>query len=333
MVESFVPPADLLAFIREHDKFIIAGHEEPDADCIGSELAVASLLRRLGKTALLRSSGPFRKAEVVPYEDLFLDKTSGSDRAGAAAIIVDCSEPKRAGKVGRALRGLPLAIIDHHEVARNDERAEAACSYIRPDAPSATVLVFSLFKALSLEIDKDEAALMLLGLCADTGFFRHVDGNGETVFSLAAEFAAAGASPKEAFYQINGGKTLASRLLMGVVLNRTESYFDGKLLVSSEELAETEKYGVKNRDSDALYQLLMSIGGVEAVAVMRQSASEQCAIGLRSRNSIDVAKIAAVFGGGGHKNAAGASVDGRIAELKRRIVEEFGKAMNGLPPN
>jgi phosphoesterase RecJ-like protein len=324
MGRSFVPPAGLLAFIRDHDKFIVAGHEEPDADCIGSQLAVASMLGRLGKKALVRSAGPFRKTEVLPYEKLFLGRVSKADREGAAVIIVDCSSPERTGKIGKALAGLPLAVIDHHAVGKN---GSGECGYIEPDAPSATALVLSVFEALPLEITKDEAKLLFLGLCTDTGFFRHVDADGEAVFGVAATLAAAGANPKETFDMINGGKALASRRLLGLVLGRTESFFDGKLLFSWEEFDETEKYGVKNRDSDTLYQLLMSIGGVEAAAIIRQSLPEQCAIGLRSRDAIDVSRIAAVFGGGGHKNAAGAYVKGRIADLKPRVIGEFEKVL------
>jgi phosphoesterase RecJ-like protein len=92
-------------------------------------------------------------------------------------------------------------------------------------------------------------------------------------------------------------------------------------------LAETEKYGVASRDSDMLYQLLMSVDGVEAAAVVRQSSADQCAIGMRSRDSVDVAKIASVFGGGGHKNAAGACVNGSIADIKQPLLNEFEKIL------
>ncbi|MDR2796209.1 MAG: bifunctional oligoribonuclease/PAP phosphatase NrnA [Spirochaetaceae bacterium] len=327
MGKTFCPPAALLEFIERQGKFIIAGHDEPDADCIGSQLALASLLKRLGKDTLLRSAGPFRKPEVQPYKELFLDKVTETDRSGAALIIVDCQGPHRTGSIYQALAGLPLAIIDHHKHSEDAGSESAACAYIEAQAASATILVFSLFKAFGVELSADEARLLFLGLCTDSGFFRHIDRNGEETFRVAAELIGAGASPKETFAEINGGKTLASRLLLGTVLERTESYFDGKLLLTTEELAETEKYGIENRDSDTLYQLLMSVDGVEAAAVIRQHTDRECAMGLRSRNSVDVAKIAAVYGGGGHKNAAGAYVKGRIVELKSSVIGEFEKIL------
>jgi phosphoesterase RecJ-like protein len=326
MPESFIPPLELLDFIKKYNKFIIMGHEEPDADCIGSQLALSSMLLRLGKKPLLRSSGPFRKTEVLPYKDLFSAKINEDDRTNAAVIIVDCPAPSRTGALCGAIKGLPLAIIDHHAPASTENRLSAAdCAYIAAAAASSTVLVFSLFKALNLDISKDEACFLFLGLCTDTGFFRHIDSGGEEIFQIAASLVKLGANPKETFSKIHGGKTLNSRLLLGRVISHTESYFNGKLLVTTEELRETQKYGVENRDSDALYQILMSVEGVEAVAVIRQSSSAECAIGLRSLNSVDVSKIAAVFGGGGHKNAAGAYLKGSIAMLKQPLLDEFEK--------
>ncbi|MDR1363356.1 MAG: DHH family phosphoesterase [Spirochaetaceae bacterium] len=323
MRETFTPPAVFLDFIKKHDKFIIAGHEEPDADCIGSQLALASLLRRLGKTALLKSAGPFRKNEVLPYKNLFSAEISGEDAMDAAVIIVDCPAPSRTGSLCGALEKLPLGVLDHH--ATGASSAGAVCSYIRAQAPSSTLLVFSLFKALSIKLTEEEANLLFLGLCTDTGFFRHIDNGGGETFRVVAELADAGASPKKTFAKMSGGKTLNSRLLLGSVLCHTESYFDGKLLLTSEELAETERYGTENRDSDTLYQLLMQIEGTEAVVTLRQSSPSQCAIGMRSRDSVDVSKAAAAFGGGGHKNAAGAYLEGSIASLKQAVLNEFKK--------
>ncbi|MDR2344170.1 MAG: bifunctional oligoribonuclease/PAP phosphatase NrnA [Spirochaetaceae bacterium] len=327
MGKIFVPPACLLEFVERQGKFIIAGHDEPDADCVCSQLALASILKRLGKDTLLCSAGPFRKPEVRPYEKLFLDKVSGDDRADAAVIIVDCQGPQRTGSVCEALKDLPLAIIDHHERNGDAGGGTCVCAFVEAEAASTTMLVFSLFKALRLDLSADEARLLFLGLCTDSGFFRHIESGGEEAFRVAAELIGAGASPKETFAEINGGKTLASRLLLGMELGNTESYFGGKLLLSTESLAETEEYGIENRDTDTLYQLLMAVEGVEAVAVIRQHTDRECALGLRSRRALDVAKVAAVYGGGGHKNAAGAYVNGRIAELKLSVIGEFEKIL------
>jgi phosphoesterase RecJ-like protein len=100
-----------------------------------------------------------------------------------------------------------------------------------------------------------------------------------------------------------------------------ESHFGGKLILSSEE--HDKNLNPESRDSDSLYQLIQSVAGVEAIVIIRQETPEKCSIGFRSRSFVDVASIAKSFGGGGHKNAAGTSMEGTIAELKPQIIKAF----------
>jgi phosphoesterase RecJ-like protein len=204
--------------------------------------------------------------------------------------------------------------------------------YIDGDAPSVTFLILKLIEALGMKLEQDEAELLLFGLCTDTGFFRHVDDRGAATFEAAARMIRAGANPKKTFLAINGGKSLDSRILMGHILKRVESFYDGRLLLSTEEYEETQRYGLEGRDSDALYQLLQAVTGMEAIVLIRQEKLDppQCTVGLRSRDRVDVAAIAETFGGGGHKNAAGLSINSTIAELKPKILEAFEPLFSSL---
>jgi phosphoesterase RecJ-like protein len=184
-------------------------------------------------------------------------------------------------------------------------------------------MIFSLIQALGLEPTEEEAKLLLLGLCTDTGFFRHVDSTGAETFAAASRMIGYGVSPKEVFYAINGGKKLASCHFLGLLLVRAKAYFNGKLVVTVEDYHETQHFGLENRDSDALYQLLQAVSGVEAVAVIRQETLKNCTVGLRSQDKVNVAEIASLFGGGGHKNAAGLSIEGVIEEVTPKILKAF----------
>jgi len=320
-VESAVPD-ELLDFIREGSKFIIAGHKEPDGDCVGSQLALVSVLRRMGKEAIPCSAGPFKRTEIKPYEHLFTLPPCGQDiKAGARVIIVDCSSADRIGELEPFLRGLPAAIIDHH--GNGQSRHEGGLFYVDATALSTTFLVFNVITALGLELLPQEAELLFFGLCTDTGFFRHVDNGGADTFQAAAALIHAGANPKAAFAAMYGGKSLGSRKLIGHILLRAEPLFDGKLILSSEEYEETCLFGLEGRDSDTLYQLLQSVDGVQAIVIIRQESPEHCTVGFRSRDSVDVGSIAQSFGGGGHKNAAGLYIAGTIAELKPKIIKAF----------
>ena len=310
-------PEELLNFIRNGAYFAVVGHEEPDGDCIGSQLAISSMLLRMGKKAVPCSAGPFKRNDLGNFAERFLPFPA--EREGLKVLILDCSARERVGEL--PIDGLPWAVIDHH----TSGNPEGGVQYLDPSAPSVTFMVEKIFRALGAEITAEEAEFLLFGLCTDTGFFRHLDETRPEAFLAAYRLCAAGASPKKLFDIINGGKQLSSRLLLGSILAKTRPCFGGKLLVSDETLEERERFGPESRDSDMLYQLLQSVECVEAIVLIRQENKEECSIGFRSRDRIDSAAIAKQFGGGGHKNAAGAKVRGGIAELEEKVVTAFGE--------
>jgi phosphoesterase RecJ-like protein len=319
MYIRFPVPQGLLDFINEGSSFLVAGHEEPDGDCIGSQLALGELLRRLGKEVTLVSAGPWKRAEVLPFRERFADTADGYDTAKTRLIVVDCSMLERTGSLKPELAGFTTAFIDHHQTV-----GLSSLCYINPTAPATAALILALWEIFGIPLTMEAAEYLLFGLCTDTGFFRHVDSGGVETIADTHKLVAAGANLKKTFAAINGGRTLNSRKLLGTVLAKAESYYNGRLIVSTEELEETECFGKESRDSDMLYQLLQTIDGVEAIAIVRQDTPEKCAIGFRSKSTVDVSKIAAAFGGGGHKNAAGACAEGTIADLKPQVIELFG---------
>lgn len=317
------PPEALLDFLREGSRFIVAGHKEPDGDCVGSQLALTSLLRRMGKEAVACSSGPFKRPEVVPYEARFLKEAPEGYGPEARVLLLDCSAASRAGDLEGALEGFPRAVIDHHASAADPGES----SYLDPGAPSVTYLILQLMDALGIEPDVEEAQLLLFGLCTDTGYFRHIDAGRPQALEAGARLVDAGADPKAVFQAMYGGKSLGSRILMGRILSRVESLFEGKLLLSYETQEDTETFGLQGRDSDMLYQLLQSVAGVQAVVLIRQETADNCTVGLRSTAAVDVAAVAARFGGGGHKQAAGLSAPGSIQGLRERLVAVFSEIL------
>ncbi|MBQ3825489.1 MAG: bifunctional oligoribonuclease/PAP phosphatase NrnA, partial [Spirochaetaceae bacterium] len=117
------------------------------------------------------------------------------------------------------------------------------------------------------------------------------------------------------------------RKLLGKLFDHAEIFFDGKLIVTDETLEDTAAYGQNGRDSDTLYQNLLAIQGVEALVCIRQETEEQCTVGFRSREQVDVSVVASHFGGGGHKNASGLSMEGKIDTVIPQILKEFAKVL------
>ena len=320
-------PEDLVQFISTGSRFIIAGHKEPDGDCVGSQLALKSAITRLGKSAVVCSAGPFKRTELRSYAGLFASVPPQEDKPGTKVIIVDCSGRERTGDLKDHIDEFPCAIIDHHSAVTHPASTPQAPVYVDASSPSCTLLIYKLINVLGLVLTEEEAFLLLFGLCTDTGFFRHMTEKNSAVFEAAADMIRCGASPKNIFNIINGGKSLNSRILMGRMLSRTESHFDGKLLLIYETMEEFDTFGYESRDSDSLNQMLMSVGGVEVVVIIRQELADNCTVSLRSVDKVNVAQIAASFGGGGHKNAAGLTMKGNISNVKNNMLESFSKVI------
>lgn len=313
-------PEKLIEFLHEYSTFIIAGHKEPDGDCIGSALALSYFLKRLKKNVILMSAGPFIRPEIKPYEANFVPKLPlGTDRADTGLIIVDCTGFDRLGSVEDEVKGFPYIIIDHH--ATNKNKADGFL--IMPDSPSTTYLVQSVIEKMSGTVTAEEASALFFGLCTDTGFFRHLDERSAEVFAHASRLVAAGANPKVNFMKMNGGKAFESRLIISRILSRMQKYYGGRLIVSYETYEDSQEYGQGSRDSDIMYQLIQTIEGVEAICIIRQESLENCSVGLRSLDKIDVSCIASSFGGGGHRQASGVYIVGTIEALIPRFVEAF----------
>lgn len=311
-------PQELAAFMDTYPQYIIAGHQEPDGDCIGSCLALSAFLQRQGKKTILISQGPFKRPEIMRYKKEFLTEVPKNIDADTTGLcLVDCAELRRVGSIADGLNDFPVAVIDHHVTSK----PLGTASLIMPEAPSATYLIQSLIEAVKGSVTAREAEFLFLGLCTDTDFFRHLDMRSQHVFEHVSRLVSAGANPSAVFTQMNGGRSLNSRLLLARMLTRMQRYYDDRLLISYETLEDAEEFGPNTRDSDLTYRIIQSIRGVEAVILIRQEDSEMCSVGFRSKDRIDVSKIAGQFGGGGHKNASGAYVQSTIEQLIPQFVQ------------
>lgn len=318
-------PKALLEFIEGHDCLYILGHREPDGDCIGSQLALASMLQGMGKRVHVLSSGPFNRIEILPFEARFKSEVPAErDFERTAALVVDCSSMSRIGSIAERMPDIPVAFIDHHATAG----IAGPHDWLDESAPAVSAMILLLMEAMNHVPTKEEAELLFFGLSTDTGFFRHLDEHSAETFRIAARLVDAGVSPKRVFMAINGGRTLASRRMLGELLLRIQPYYEGRLLVSWVTIEDQQKYGMSSRDSDLLYQLMMGIVDCEVCFVVKQETDDMCTVGLRSRDSVNVAKIAEKYGGGGHRLAAGLSMNGKVNEVVHTLVDAFSSVFS-----
>lgn len=320
--KGIIPPG-VLDFLKNPDTFLVVGHSEPDADCLGSQIALAHVVQSLGGRAVLASAGPFLRPEIKPWESLFLADPDACPRVDRA-VVLDCSSPSRAGPWQAKMTGLPVLVIDHH--AGTDRCGEV--DYIDPEAPSTALLVFRIYEALGLPLTPAVAYSLMLASCTDTGFFRHLGpAQGETL-RMCAQFSDLGVSLQDIHALMTGGQLATNLRLLGNLLGRLQLHYEGRLAYTFEEEGERESLQASNRPSDLLYQLIFTIDSVEMAVVLRTENGATIG-GLRSRRTIDCAQIASGLGGGGHVRASGFRTEKPLDQVKTFIFAEFERALGG----
>ena len=319
--------SELEVFIKNHNFFFISGHKEPDGDAIASAIGVSKILEHYGKNYQLLSSGPFKRNEIAAFEPMFspqMEFLDEAERKKAGLIIVDCSELSRLGDIDGDLKNLDTFVIDHHKTSGLEDNTKG---YIDASAPACAYLIQLFYEKLIGNLPKETAEILFLGICTDTGFFRFLNDDSAPVFEAVSRLVSYGANPRITYQKITSGKPYSTRKLLGVLLDKAELYLNGRLVVTWESLEDTKKYAQEGRDSDALYQALLAVKGVEAVAFLRQDTATTCTGGFRSQDKIDVSVVASKFGGGGHKNASGMSCNGIVETLIPQVVKEFARIM------
>ena len=314
----------IIQAIKEHSTFYIFGHVDPDGDCIGSQLALARFLTQLGKKTSLYSKGKFERLEIQRFQSQFSHSFAPADKEGIV-IIVDCSTPERTGFENEGIDKFPTIVIDHHSTGEvfGDFR------YVRPQASACTMLILDLIEAMGKKPSKDVAELLMLGLCTDTGFFKHLTETGAPAFEAAAKLTAYGASPNKIYFDVNGNKKAATLKLISQALDRATLYLDGRLIITYETLKDYETIPRECRDIDTVYPLLLATEGVQVAASVKEDSPEKVTVGLRTRcNNIDLGAAAALLGGGGHKKAAGFKVmNSDAGAVVKLLVEHFSKIL------
>lgn len=306
------------ALLKKYRRFALTAHVNPDGDAVGSVLALAALLRALGKETLcLLSDDLPRSFAFLPGAER-IQKPNGKVEADLL-VVLDASDLERIGAVKDAAAGLPVLNIDHH-VSNEDAFAD----YLYLDSHSAATgeLIFRLYKALGQPIGADAAACLYTAIATDCGFFRYSNTKEETL-RCAAELLAAGAKPNVISEAVEK-KSLGTVKAMARVIDTLELFDGGRIacITLTPEVLE----GCET--TEGMVDFARVVEGVE-VAVMVKAVGEKTArVSMRSI-SADVSEIALRLGGGGHKRAAGCTIHEDVLCARDRIVQEIAAALGG----
>ncbi|MGE5195344.1 MAG: DHH family phosphoesterase [Deltaproteobacteria bacterium] len=312
----------LREIIAARNRFVLTTHVRPDADAIGSEIAMAGLLEQLGKDVRIIN------ASVVPPRLEFLDPDKkclqlGTHVSEAEAfdadvhIVLDTSSWSQLAEVGRVFKktAAQKIVIDHHVWAED----LGALNLKDTESEATGSLIFQFAQAMGLAITPVIGTALFAAIATDTGWFRFSSTTGETMRTIG-RLIDAGIQPAVLYKKLYEQYTLARIKLAGRVLTRMMLDCAGKLAWTYVTLVDYRETGAQPPDTEDLVNECLTVGDVEAAFILIEQSNGNVKASLRSRSHIDVSRIAGNFDGGGHKQAAGAILPGPLADAQTKIL-------------
>jgi len=293
----------------------VVGHARPDGDCIGSQVALARVLRNLGHATVCANPDPVpRLLRFIAVDIPFLK--SDELHRDAVAIFVDCADRARAGDKMKARFARPMANIDHH--LSNEGYAEF--NFVDTSSSATCEILAGLFLDNRLPIDDVSAQALFTGIVTDTGQFRFGSTSRKT-FSIAAELVARGAHPSTVGLELYERETAGKLKLLQRFLSSLQMECGGRVCVGLLPRGVFEQTGTSAEDTEGLVDYARSIDGVE-VGVLIEEREGGIKASLRGKDpAYRLDRIAAQFNGGGHACAAGLTLDRTTAdEFRTRLV-------------
>ncbi|HOX22865.1 MAG TPA: bifunctional oligoribonuclease/PAP phosphatase NrnA [Elusimicrobiales bacterium] len=314
-------PAQIARLLRKSRNCFIAVHQSPDGDTLGCALALYSVLRRMGKKALVFSSDP------IPPSLSFLPNVQKvvlrepPERRFDTVVMMECSTPARAGNVCDVLAKAGTIInIDHHRTFT----PYGTVNYVDKDASSTSEMLYGVFIAMKIRLTKREAACLYAGLATDTGRF-HYPVTSPRTHEVAAGLLRAGAPAAKINKLVYDVAPLPALKVLGLTLTNLKLIHGGKTAVSELRLKDMKAVGAVASDAEGVVNRGLMVPGVQVSVLFREDAG-RINVNFRSTGRVDVSALARSFGGGGHKNASGCKMRLPLAKCRRLVLGAIEKS-------
>ena len=314
------PGSDLskiVSALKTCDRFLISTHVNADGDALSAVLVCGAILRTLGKTyrIVVPDPVPDERYRFLPgFEEIHPFEQTLDPVPANVLLALDVPNMDRIGDVARLLPAdTSIIVIDHHE----SNESFGDLNFVRPEASSTCQLLYEVISEPKLPFDERIATCIYTGVAFDTGGFRFANTSSEAL-RIAAEMVDRGAQPDVIADAVFHRRSYETTKRLGQVLTSLELHLDGK--VSSIYLP-----GDRFKDTEGFINYAIFIDGVEVAFFLREEEESRFRVSLRSKNQINVNRIAQRFGGGGHRKAAGCRMQGPAAEVKALLLEEIAK--------
>ena len=315
------PRNELVRRIREGERFLVASHASPDGDALGATAAMGWLLAALGKTGTLLNDSPVPPQYAwLPLPSPLVEAPDGAPYD--LAFVLDCGDAARLGRLQTALDPTRMAVIDHH--LGNPEFG--ALNWVDPGRCAVGEMVALLAIDCGVPLTGPMAEALYTAMATDTGFFSY-GSTSAACLDIVAELVRGGLDVGRIGASIKNQWTLAKARLTAEILGNLDLCRHGQvgsIRISQEMFART---GTGPEDCEGLVNYALMVRGVRAAVLARELPEGGVKFSLRSVGAVDVRTVAAAFGGGGHKNAAGGRLDKPLAEASAVLVEALGRAV------
>ncbi len=312
--------SQVVELIESKHRFMITAHVRPDGDSLGSSLALYWILMALGKdpVVIMRDRVP-HAYRTLPGADHVVTMPEITEQFDGA-FVIECSDIDRPGLVG--LEKQNVVNIDHHSTTA----LFGNVNWIDSTASAVGEMIYNLCKALGVTPTKEIATCTYTALLTDTGSFQFSNTT-ERTFKIASELVRRGVEPAAVAQALFYSYPYSKIKLLGLALSTLERDETGQLawiLVTRDAMTDAE---ADEEDTDGVVNYGLSIGDVKAVALFKELEHDTWRISLRSKNKINVARVAEQFGGGGHKNASGCSAEGSYEDVSSRVIGALKEAI------
>ncbi len=306
-------PEKLRAFLNKENRFFISTHINPEGDALGSSIALSMAMESIGKKTVVYGRDIVPEFYwFLPGHERFRNSTFNLQPSTFNLILLDCNDPERAGL--EDIKFPYSAVIDHHET----EKGFGDIKWIEPKAPATGIMVFYIIKELGIKLTKDIATNLYAAIAIDTGTFRY-NNTTPDVLRVGAELIAAGADPgsiSEGLYETWSENRF--RLLIKA-LNTLEITDNVAIAVVTREMYRETGAGPEDTENFSNFPRMMK--SIRVSALFREIEDDYWKVSLRSKGEVNVAKIAELFDGGGHRNAAGYKVKADLKTAKEALLK------------
>lgn len=317
--------SQVVELIENKNVFGITTHIKPDGDGVGSSLGLCWLLRSLGKEAEVIVHGEVPPAyRSLPGADEIQDVKYVNGKYDAV-FIIECSDLSRPGIDG--LENQFTVNIDHHATSEHF----GTINWIDSTASAVGEMIYNLCKAIGGRITKEIAECVYMALVTDTGSF-HFPNTSDRTLKVASELIKAGAKPEKISEAVYNNYPWSRIELMRQVLATVKRDETGRIASMRQTLEMQEVAEAIDGDNNGFVNIPLAAREVLTALYMREVGPNSFRASLRSKGDINVARVAESFGGGGHKNASGLSIEGNWDEKEAEIVAALAKAVDRANP-